>query len=56
MAKTIEVTRELAYAAGADAGNAAMKAAGRIVWSRGDWNVAAATTNKLLDLSPQNHA
>lgn len=42
------VTHTLAMAAGRDAGNRSMRAAGRTSWSREDWNAAAAVTRKML--------
>ncbi len=47
--KYITLTPILAYAAGRDAGNAAMRKAGRKRWSPGDYNKAIAVTNKLMD-------
>jgi hypothetical protein len=38
----------IAHAAGQDAGNASMKAAGRIAWNADDWNAATAVEIKLL--------
>ena len=47
------LTYELAHAAGLDAGNRAMRKAGRTAWSDADYNVAAAEFNRLWpDLSP----
>jgi len=44
------MNREIAMAAGRDAGNRNMKKAGRDKWSHEDWNAAAITANKLFDL------
>lgn len=44
------LTPEIANAAGLDAGNRSMRAAGREVWSIEDYNVACAETNRLLDI------
>lgn len=57
----IKLTKELAHAAGWDAGNASMRKAGRTKWNRADYNLAARTTNRLLDAllaeeNPQLHA
>ncbi len=46
--KGIELTFDLAYAAGADAGNASMRKASRAKWNENDRNVAAKVTNDLL--------
>lgn len=43
----IPVTISLALAAGQDAGNRSMRAAGRSAWSEDDWNAAAAVTDEL---------
>lgn len=40
-------TPQLALAAGQDAGNRSMQAAGRFAWSEEDWNAAAEVTNRL---------
>ena len=45
---TIHMTPEIARAAGADAANARMRAAGRTAWNRADYNLAARTMNRLL--------
>lgn len=45
----IILTKEIAYAAGHDAGNASMRKAGRKRWNEEDWNQAAKVTNRLLD-------
>lgn len=39
---------KLARAAGRDAADRAMRAAGRCAWDEADWNLAAATTQRLL--------
>jgi len=46
----ITLTREIAFAAGRDAGNRHMTKAGRTKWNREDYNAAATETNKLLDV------
>ncbi len=38
----------IAHAAGQDAGNRSMRAAGRVEWNADDWNVATATEIGLL--------
>ena len=43
------LTRGICYAAGQDAGNWSMKAAGRTKWNWDDFNAAAGLCNKLLD-------
>lgn len=44
----IQITYKIAMAAGQDAGNKAMKAAGRTSWNEDDFNVAAELTTRLL--------
>jgi len=44
------LTREIAYAAGMDAGNRSMRRAGRKTWSLEDRNAAATETNRLFDI------
>lgn len=44
----ITLTRELAFASGTDAGNRAMRKAGRTRWNEDDRDLATATTNRLL--------
>lgn len=51
----VTLTRELAFASGQDAANAAMRKAGRTKWNLSDRNLAAATTNKLLRHVPFAH-
>lgn len=46
MRMTLDLT--LARAAGRDAGDRAMRAAGRSAWSAEDWDIAAETTARLL--------
>lgn len=46
----IKVTYKIAMAAGRDAGNKSMRAAGRTGWNEDDWNVAAEVTARLLAL------
>lgn len=43
------LTPEIARAAGLDAGNRSMRAAGRTTWSVEDYNAAAAETGRLFD-------
>ena len=38
----------IAHAAGQDAGNRSMKAAGRVAWNADDWSVAVAEETRLL--------
>jgi hypothetical protein len=47
MSKPITPTHELAHAAGRDAGNRSMRAAGRTRWNDDDWNAAAATYERV---------
>lgn len=44
----IKITYHLAMAAGQDAANRQMRKAGRTAWSEEDYNLAAATTGRLL--------
>lgn len=44
----ITLTADLAYAAGRDAGNRAMRKRGDTRWSAEDAAIAAATTNRLM--------
>ena len=46
----MKITPAIAYAAGRDAGNASMRKANRTTWDEDDYNAAAETTNRLLDL------
>lgn len=46
--RQMQVTYKVAMAAGQDAGNKSMVAAGRTTWNRKDYNVAAAVVTKLL--------
>lgn len=43
-------------AAGWDAGDRSMRAAGRIAWSEADWDAAAEATSKLFALASQEIA
>jgi hypothetical protein len=43
-------TYRIAHAAGTDAGNRNMRAAGRTAWSAEDYEVAADTMTRLLEL------
>lgn len=43
----ITLTRQIAWAASTDAGNAAMRRGGRTSWSAEDYNVAVDTFNRL---------
>jgi hypothetical protein len=43
-----ELSYNIAHAAGQDAGNRSMKAAGRTKWSEDDFNAAAAEMNRLM--------
>jgi hypothetical protein len=47
-AEKMKVTYRIAMAAGRDAADRNMKAAGRTRWSEEDWNVAAETVARLL--------
>lgn len=44
----ITLTKDLAYAAGQDAGNRAMRAAGRNAWNDSDRDVAAHETLRMM--------
>jgi hypothetical protein len=46
------LTEALARAAGYDAGDRAMRHAGRTYWTAEDFNTAVRETNRLLDLIP----
>lgn len=46
------LTYDMAMAAGRDAANRRMRAAGRKTWSRADYNAAWRVTNRLLDTLP----
>ena len=43
------LTKELAYAAGRDAGNRSMRNGNRTAWNEDDYNAASEVTNRLLD-------
>ena len=45
-----DVTPAIARAAGWDAGDKAMRAAGRTEWNHDDWDAACATTDRLMQL------
>lgn len=45
----IKLAYAIAHAAGRDAGNASMQAAGRTSWAADDYNAAARETNRILD-------
>jgi hypothetical protein len=47
-------TYAIAMAAGRDAGNKSMKAAGRSAWNEEDWDAAAAITEMLMALIPSD--
>lgn len=44
------MTYKIAMAAGRDAGNRSMKAAGRTKWNKKDWSAACAETERLMAL------
>lgn len=46
----ITLTREIAFSAAMDAGNRAMRAAGRTAWSKADCNTAWAEFDRLWPL------
>ena len=48
-------TREMAYAAGRDAGNRSMRKAGRTAWSKDDYNAAAAECARLMPFANCNY-
>jgi hypothetical protein len=52
MRRGITITREVAFAAGHDAGNRHMRRAGRSKWNRRDRDAAVEETNRLLALVP----
>jgi hypothetical protein len=45
----MRITYKLAHAAGMDAANRQMRENGRSAWNEDDYNLAAATMNRLLD-------
>jgi hypothetical protein len=51
-----EMTYKIAMAAAQDAGNRAMRAGGRKVWSAGDYRKACDELERLLALVPAPHA
>ena len=46
----MQISRQIAYAAGRDAGNRSMRAAGRTEWNDDDWDAASEVTARLLAL------
>ena len=46
----VGLTKAMCYAAGQDAGNRSMRAAGRVEWNEDDWNAAAAEFARLIRL------
>lgn len=48
MTKLLTSTYKIAMAAGRDAANRQMKAAGRIAWNEDDWNTAAKVSGELM--------
>ncbi len=46
--KPVTVTYEIAMAAGRDAGNRSMRAAGRAAWNEDDYDVAARLVARLI--------
>jgi hypothetical protein len=46
-----EMTPAIARAAGQDAGNRSMRAAGRASWNEDDWNAAVETMTRLMELA-----
>ena len=44
----MQITYEIAYSLGRDAGNRSMRAAGRAAWNETDWNAASTETLRLL--------
>ena len=46
------MTQQIASAAGQDAANRRMRAAGRTKWNRADYNVAVRTMREILDELP----
>lgn len=53
MSKRIQMTRQIAYAAGFTAGNRSMRAAGRTVWNEDDFNAASLATQAALALTQE---
>ena len=47
----IDITYELAHAAGTDAANRQMRKAGRTAWSEDDYNLACRTMNELFPMA-----
>ena len=47
---TMELTYEIARAAGFDAANTSMRKAGRSVWNVDDWNAMAREMGRLIDI------
>ena len=45
----MELTVDMAYAAGEDAANRQMRSAGRKAWNADDYNLACKVTNELMD-------
>ena len=48
--RAMKLTKDIIYAAGRDAGNRSMKAAGRKSWNAEDWNAAADEYARLTEL------
>jgi hypothetical protein len=46
--RRMRATQAIAHAAGWDAGNRAMRAAGRRAWNEDDWNAACDTFDRLM--------
>lgn len=46
----MKLTKAMVYAAGRDAGNRSMRAAGRTEWNEDDYNAAAAEFARLMRL------
>ena len=46
----MELTRELAFAAGEDEANRSMRREGRTSWNKADYGIATQKTNELLDV------
>jgi hypothetical protein len=52
--RLIEVTYQLAHAAGWDAGNRSMRAAGRSKWNHEDHAAASAEFSRIMPMEDQN--
>ncbi len=51
MKNKLKLDYTMIRAAGSDAGNRAMRAAGRLKWNKDDYNIACAESNRLTKIS-----